>query len=911
MPNMKSPSTLSILFITLIGICLSWTLVLAQGQPPRQSSTPSAAPARPSQTPVAAGQQQAGSNNNLPPPTGGSGAQEDLFNEIFSPKYFASLFKAVDAPVRPVRFPNGTLNVCQYISTPRNTTDRYDCDAGSFCPYGARSKTKCSKGFYCPANTAQPLYCCEGYYCPTPEQILPCPSNNYCPRGSIRPFPCHFIANCPEGTGSPRRLGVFLVVVAFVVFAWLTLTIKNRHHMVRYLKYSETMAHLGEAGEKKPMTTVTLPRRVAEAERKRLFDVQFADLGLKLPNGVEVLRGVSGELKAGRVCAILGPSGSGKTTFFNVLRGAVKRTSGTVQINGMEGELSMYRKLIGFVPQEDIMIRELTVLDTLMFSAKTRLPAHWSHTQCKQKVLETIEYLGLEHVMNQSIGTEAKRGLSGGQRKRTNIGMELVAEPSVLLLDEPTSGLDSATSFEVCSLLHSIARDQFITIAAVVHSPSPAAFEKFDDVLLLAKGGRTVYFGERSFALHYFRNLGYECPSNVNHADFLLDVVAGKRTSEKYGPLTPLDLVHAWERYTNGESPEPSGNVVVNMRLGTLEAPASAGFVGSLTHYLSDAWTETSAWFSDVTSETTEWAHGLVTCARDPIRETPSALMVFWQCFRRASFQIYRTPSKFILDQLLHLGCGAFISIASENLDYLGKQPKEICDVTPAALRLMCSNPVDNLRQVGVFMSLGAMFAGISVATNTFGNERVVHWRETAAGRPTMPYFFAKMLADFPRIVVAAFMFTLSLILFWPYRSHFMVIYAVSLLLYFCAFPMGYVLSIWVNKESVGLVGTGFALLWSLVLSGMIPSLEKVKTSGVYDGIAWLWDISPPRYGVEAIYIKEVMARPFAENSEEVQLYGYKLSHFFPNLAIMAGIGLCWCLMALISLKLANRSQFR
>ncbi|KNE56283.1 hypothetical protein AMAG_02109 [Allomyces macrogynus ATCC 38327] len=878
------------------------------------TSTPSPSP---SPTPSVAAAVAPKSGGNLPPPTtGGSAASTnstDIFDDIFSIKYFAGLFKLVPAPnAKVVAFANGTDNVCRFVSTPRNGTDAYDCPAGFFCPFGANKQYKCSEGFFCPANTAQPLYCCEGYYCPTSSTVVPCPEGSYCPRGSIRPFPCHVIASCPEGTIAPRRVGVLVVVAVFMVITSLIFALKSRRRSQRSLKYSESMAtihdsrdhHLFGNAAKQPMT---LPRRGADPEKRAVFDIQFASLGLTLPNGAELLRGVSGELKAGRVCAIMGPSGSGKTTFINVLTGKVPRSDGSVSINGMEGELSHYQKLIGFVPQEDIMIRELTVLDTLMFSAKTRLPARWAHVQHAQKVLETIEYLGLSHVMNEAIGDEESRGISGGQRKRVNIGMELVAEPAVLFLDEPTSGLDSSTSYEVCTLLQSIARDQFITIGAVIHSPSPAAFERFDDLLLLAKGGRVAYFGERSFAWQYFKGLGYLCPMNVNQADFLLDVVSGKTKSDRYPFLTPLDLVHAWDRFKVGESPEP----VAGPGNPTFRVSQAPGTLGELRLQFADMWLDAREFVKDVTREFFEWVISTVTCSRDPIRQTPGFLFLWWQCFRRASLQIYRTPAQFLVDQMLHLGCGAFISIASENIDYLGKQPQQICDIAPAALKPFCVNPIDNLRQVGVFMSLGVLFTGISVGATTFGNERVVYWRETAAGRPTLPYFLGKLIADIPRIVIAAFMFSLSLILFWPYRSHFLILYAVAALLYYTAFGMGYFLSIWVRKESVGLVGTGFALLWSMVLSGMIPSYETVRTSGVYDGIAWLWDISPPRYAVEALYVKEVQARPFPENQSDDQAYMYRISHFQRNLIIMFVIGTAWNVLALVSLRLAHRSRMK
>lgn len=121
----------------------------------------------------------------------------------------------------------------------------------------------------------------------------------------------------------------------------------------------------------------------------------------------------------------MGPSGAGKTTFISLLTGKAKRTSGRVKINGKLEELNQYRKLIGFVPQEDVMIRILTVRDILTHSALCRLPADWLISHKKDKVLRTINFLGLSHVMDSIIGDESNRGISGGQRKRVNIGMEV------------------------------------------------------------------------------------------------------------------------------------------------------------------------------------------------------------------------------------------------------------------------------------------------------------------------------------------------------------------------------------------------------------------------------------------------------------------------------------------------------
>jgi ABC-type multidrug transport system ATPase subunit len=106
--------------------------------------------------------------------------------------------------------------------------------------------------------------------------------------------------------------------------------------------------------------------------------------------------------------------------------------------------------------------------------------------------------------------------------------MELVAEPSVLFLDEPTSGLDSSTAYDVCAKLREIARQQGLTIAAVIHSPSPATFREFDDFLLLGKGGQVVYMGPRELAVQYFAGIGFPCPAGESESDFFMDVVSDR-----------------------------------------------------------------------------------------------------------------------------------------------------------------------------------------------------------------------------------------------------------------------------------------------------------------------------------------------------------------------------------------------
>ena len=138
----------------------------------------------------------------------------------------------------------------------------------------------------------------------------------------------------------------------------------------------------------------------------------------------------------------MGPSGAGKTTVINLITGKARRSGGVVRINGSEvAGLAQIAKLVGFVPQEDVMLRELTVRDNISFSAKYRLPAALPRQAVEAKINHCISELGISHVQHSVIGDERTRGISGGQRKRVNIGIELVADPSILFLDEVSESL--------------------------------------------------------------------------------------------------------------------------------------------------------------------------------------------------------------------------------------------------------------------------------------------------------------------------------------------------------------------------------------------------------------------------------------------------------------------------------------
>lgn len=182
-----------------------------------------------------------------------------------------------------------------------------------------------------------------------------------------------------------------------------------------------------------------------------------------------------------------------------------------------------FKKMSGFVDQEDILLDSLTVRETLLFSAELRLPESVSSVEKGRIVEQTIRSLGLSHVANSRIGGNGIRGISGGEKRRVSIGVELVTSPSVLFLDEPTSGLDSYNAFMVVQTLASLASQGGKTIIFTIHQPRSDVYQLFDDVLVLTKGS-ILYMGEGKRADEYMAGRGFSCPSNYNIADHLLDV---------------------------------------------------------------------------------------------------------------------------------------------------------------------------------------------------------------------------------------------------------------------------------------------------------------------------------------------------------------------------------------------------
>lgn len=224
----------------------------------------------------------------------------------------------------------------------------------------------------------------------------------------------------------------------------------------------------------------------------------------------------------------MGPSGGGKTSLLNAItnRAGYADLTGIIEVAGVPDGLLKFPDEVGFVPQDDIMLADLTVYQNLRYAADLRLPADMSAVQKSAIVEDVLEVLEIGHIRDSMVGDAHVRGISGGQKKRVNIGLELVAYPRVLFLDEPTSGLDSTAALEVSRCLLRL-RSLGITSICVIHQPRFSVFQCFTHLLLLAPGGRLVYSSDTTGLHAYLTAQGFTLPEGENVADWMLDVVAG------------------------------------------------------------------------------------------------------------------------------------------------------------------------------------------------------------------------------------------------------------------------------------------------------------------------------------------------------------------------------------------------
>ena len=255
-----------------------------------------------------------------------------------------------------------------------------------------------------------------------------------------------------------------------------------------------------------------------------------------------ILNDVSGSVNPGQFLAILGASGAGKTTLLNFIAGKLshnlKIKGQGIFINGIPKEKLKTKGIYGFVQQKDELLDLFTVrgiyiyiyiyvyIETIMFAAEMRLRV--GKEEKRERVEEILEELELQHIGNSKVGNILNRGISGGERKRTSIGIELISNLPILLLDEPTTGLDSYMATTVIEIIRKLTL-KGRTIISTIHQPNSQIFDLFDKLMLLSQGS-VIYADSALLAVDYFAQQGYICPMHKNPSEYFLEIM----TNDKY-----------------------------------------------------------------------------------------------------------------------------------------------------------------------------------------------------------------------------------------------------------------------------------------------------------------------------------------------------------------------------------------
>ncbi len=292
------------------------------------------------------------------------------------------------------------------------------------------------------------------------------------------------------------------------------------------------------------------------------------NINFRFPNSDNGMHDLSFSLKNGELLAIMGGSGTGKTTLLSLLNGSLRPQQGSITINGHDISEPGVKDLIGYVPQDDLLIEELTVYQNLWFTARLCFEG-MSDEDIDRRVMKTLKDLGLDAIKDLKVGSAINKYISGGQRKRLNIALELIREPAVLFLDEPTSGLSSADTEKVILLL----KEQTLKgklIVVNIHQPSSDVYQLFDRLWLLDRGGYPVFDGNPIDAITYFKEAANyadaetsACPTcgNVN-PEIVLNIIDEKAISSTGEPsderkMTPQDW-HELYLKNRGDLPEPA-----------------------------------------------------------------------------------------------------------------------------------------------------------------------------------------------------------------------------------------------------------------------------------------------------------------------------------------------------------------
>ncbi|KAK3313098.1 hypothetical protein B0H66DRAFT_569549 [Apodospora peruviana] len=632
-----------------------------------------------------------------------------------------------------------------------------------------------------------------------------------------------------------------------------------------------------------------------------------ADIGLSFgysqlacqPKGAKrpILQNVTGSIKRGSLTAVMGGSGAGKSTFVNVLMGKIDFTAGSVTVNGIPGKLKRYKKLIGYVPQDDIILPELTVYENILHSARIRLPRSWKDAEIRAHVDAVIDCLELSHVRDSLVGSVGKPVISGGQRKRASIGMELAAAPMAIFLDEPTSGLDATAASSIMRTLKALAR-LGISVIVIIHQPRMEIFTMIDDLILLASG-QLIYEGPETEVQPFFEQVGFHFPPHANFGDVVTDIITGNgRAYKKSGDISKDALISHWAAIQQHYRQRPSS------RSGSVQSSRSASPeynnpAALLTSRRLGTPQLLSSRFSVISADSELDAKSIKsekkTITRHLRQRGAPLINQTILCLRRAFLQQYRVLPTLYYELGLASLAGFLLGLAEHTkggILFIGPY------TNPAYSILSVSSDFQSVPELSLLTAIAIGLVSAAPGVRVFSEEMLLHRREAEAGHSRLAYFVAKSLSILPRMVLACLHFTTFLFLLAVPIINYWIAFLANLLYFYCIYGLASCISMVVRREDAPLFATMIALIVG-ILSGAAPPLSNVKDWHM----EWLWRMSPGTWLGELYFGR--LVEPFRylyDVDLAAQSTGYHLDWLWRNMLVLLGIGSVYRILAFIGL---------
>ncbi|XP_006760104.1 PREDICTED: ATP-binding cassette sub-family G member 2 [Myotis davidii] len=538
----------------------------------------------------------------------------------------------------------------------------------------------------------------------------------------------------------------------------------------------------------------------------------------------EILIKVNGIMRPG-LNAILGPTGGGKSSLLDILaaRKDPLGLSGDVLINGAPRPAN-FKCISGYVVQDDVVMGTLTVRENLQFSAALRLPSTMKSHEKNERINMVIQELGLAKVADSKVGTQFTRGVSGGERKRTSIGMELITDPSILFLDEPTTGLDSSTANAVLLLLKRMSK-QGRTIIFSIHQPRYSIFKLFDSLTLLASG-KMMFHGPAQEALDHHAcvpgfpsSAGHHCEPYNNPADFFLDVINGDSSAVVLNRVVEDDEAQETEEPSKRDKPliEKLAEFYVNSAF-FRETEVELG------QLLGDQKKKKSTAFTKITYATS-FCH-----------------QVRWVS-KRSFKNLLGNPQASIAQIIVTLFLGLVIGAIFYDLKH---------------------NPAGIQNRAGVlfFLTTNQCFSSIT-AVELFVVEKKLFMHEYISGYYRVSsYFFGKLLSDLlPMRMIPSIIFTCTIYFLLGLKpkveAFFIMIFTLMIVAY-ASSSMALAIAAGQSVVSIATLLMTISFVFMMIFSGLLVNLRTVVP-----WLSWLQYLSIPRYGYAALQHNEFLGLHF------------------------------------------------